>query len=132
MIKKSSGFTLIELMIVLVILGLLASLVAPQMFSKVSSTKIKTAKAQMQMFQTALDTYRLDVGDYPNNLQELVDSNQANWDGPYIPKAIPNDPWGNPYQFKVPGEDGSPFTMLSLGKDGKVGGEGESADVIHQ
>lgn len=132
MIKKPSGFTLIELMIVLVILGLLASLVAPQMFSKVSSTKIKTAKAQMQMFQTALDTYRLDVGDYPNNLQELVNSNQTNWDGPYIPKAIPNDPWGNPYQFKVPGENGSLFSMLSLGKDGKVGGEGESADVIHQ
>ncbi len=130
--KKMKGFTLIELMIVLVILGLLASLVAPQMFSKVSSTKIKTATAQMQMFQTALDTYRLDIGDYPTNLNELVHSNQKGWDGPYIPKAIPNDPWGNPYQFKVPGENGAPFTMYSLGKDGKEGGEGESADVIHQ
>jgi len=130
--KQVSGFTLIELMIVLVILGLLASLVAPKMFSKVGSTKIKTAVAQMQMFQTAIDTYRLDTGDYPANLNELINSKKPNWDGPYLPKAIPNDPWGHPYQYTVPGENGQPFTIMSFGKDGQAGGEGENADIIHK
>ena len=130
--KKLRGFTLIELMIVLVILGLLASLVAPQMFSKVGSTKVKTAKAQMQMFQTALDTFRLDIGDYPNSLEELVKSERNGWDGPYIPKAIPKDPWGHDYQYKLSGNSVSGFEMFSYGKDGQSGGEGENADVIHQ
>lgn len=126
------GFTLIELMIVLVILGLLGSLVAPQMFSKVSSTKRKTAAAQMQMFQTALDTYRLDTGDYPNSLEELVRSTRSGWDGPYIPKAVPADPWGNQYIYKTPGDNGAEFSLMSYGKDNQPGGEGESQDVIHQ
>lgn len=130
--KKSSGFTLIELMIVLVILGLLASLVAPQMFSKVSSTKRKTAVAQMQMLQTAMDTYRLDIGDYPSVLNELVQSSKSGWDGPYIPKSIPLDPWGHAYEFKISGEGNTAFVLLSYGKDGQPGGEGENADIIHK
>jgi general secretion pathway protein G len=129
--KKTRGFTLIELMIVLVILGLLASLVAPEMFSKVSSTKRKTATAQMQMFQTALDTFRLDVGSYPSELTELVASQRRGWDGPYLPKSVPADPWGFSYQYQL-NQNGLGFEIMSFGGDGQEGGEGENADVIHQ
>ena len=128
--RKQSGFTLIELLIVIVILGLLMSLVAPAMFSKVDSTKIKTARAQMQMMQTALDTYRLDMGDYPANLADLVTSEKLGLDGPYLPKKVPADPWGNAYSYKSPGPSGKDFLLLSLGKDGQPGGEDDAADVI--
>lgn len=130
--KKYSGFTMMELLIVIVILGLLASLVAPKMFSKQSSSMRKVAKAQMQMFETSLDTYRLDMGDYPSKMEDLRKSNKPNWDGPYLPKAIPLDPWGNPYAYKVPGEDGQPYYLASYGKDGQAGGEEDNADIIHQ
>lgn len=129
---KQSGFTLIELLISIVILGLLMSLVAPAMFSKVDSTKIKTAKAQMQMMQTALDTYRLDLGDYPKDLTELYSSKIEGWDGPYISKAVPNDPWGNKYFYQSPGPEGQNYVLLSHGKDGKPGGENDSEDIIHE
>jgi general secretion pathway protein G len=129
--RKNIGFSLIELLIVIVILGLLMSLVAPTMFSKVDSTKIKTAKAQMQMLQTALDTYRLDLGDYPKSINDLIQSDKAGWDGPYLPKRIPLDPWNNAYVYKSPGPDGQLFQLLSLGKDGQPDGEGDAADVIH-
>lgn len=128
---RSLGFTLIELLIVIVILGLLMSLVAPAMFSKVDSSKIKTAQAQMEMFRTALDTYRLDLGDFPDSLDELRSSDKNGWDGPYLPKSLPMDPWGNPYVYSRPGKDGAPFTMLSYGKDGKAGGEDDAADIVY-
>jgi general secretion pathway protein G len=130
--KKQEGFTMIELLIVIVILGLLMSLVAPAMFSKVDSTKIKTARAQMQMIQTSLDTYRLDMGRYPLQLSELIASNQSGWDGPYLPKKVPFDPWGNAYSYKSPGANGEPFTLLSFGKDGRIDGSDDAADVIHE
>ena len=130
--KKQFGFTLIELLIVIVILGLLMSLVAPAMFSKVDSTKIKTAAAQMQMIETALSTYRLDMGDYPKTLEELVSSNVVGWDGPYLPKRVPADPWGNAYSYRFPAPDGGLFELLSFGKDGRPGGEGDASDVIHE
>lgn len=130
--KKRLGFTLIELLIVIVILGLLASLVAPTMFSKVSSSQRNTAAAQMQMLQTSLDTYRLDMGDYPESLQELRQSDKPGWDGPYIPKAVPMDPWGNPYIYRTPGDNGAPFYLASGGKDGQPGGEGDNEDIVHQ
>jgi len=129
---KTKGFTLIELLIVIVILGLLMSLVAPKMFSKVGSSKQKTAKAQMQMLQTSLDTYRLDVGDYPTSLNELRQSNSPNWDGPYIPKSVPNDPWGTDYVYQSPGPNGEDFLLMSYGKGGQPAGEGESEDLVHQ
>ncbi|MDO6444340.1 type II secretion system major pseudopilin GspG [Colwellia sp. 1_MG-2023] len=130
--KKYKGFSLMELMIVLIILGLLGSLVAPKLFSKVSSSKKKTAVAQMQMFETAIDTYRLDIGTVPNSLEELRASTNPNWDGPYLPKAIPLDPWGQPYVYQTPGENGMPFSIMSYGLDGKVGGTDENEDIIHQ
>jgi general secretion pathway protein G len=130
--KKNKGFSLMELMIVLIILGLLGSLVAPKLFSKVSSSKKKTAAAQMQMFETAIDTFRLDIGMVPSSLEELRSSNNLSWDGPYLPKAIPLDPWGKSYIYTVPGENNMPYSIKSFGLDGQEGGEGENADVLHQ
>lgn len=129
--KRVSGFTLIELLIVMVILGLLASLVAPQMFSKVESSQRGTAMAQMQMLSTALAAYRLDVGRYPNSLSELIRSEARGWDGPYLPQNVPLDPWGNPYVYRVPGQDHA-FDLLSYGADGQEGGEGENADISYR
>lgn len=121
-----------ELLIVLVILGLLGSLVAPKMLEKVGSSKKKAAVAQMQMFETAIDTYRLDVGSVPNSLEDLRAANVPGWDGPYLPKAIPMDPWGKPYVYSNTGANGMPFTLKTLGLDGKEGGSDENEDIIHQ
>ncbi|GAA0353906.1 type II secretion system major pseudopilin GspG [Bowmanella denitrificans] len=129
---KVNGFTMMELLIVIMIIGLLASLVAPKMFSKVDSTQRKTAAAQMQMFETALDTYRLDLGSYPKSLDELVQSSSSGWDGPYLPKAVPMDPWGTPYAYQSPGPAGEPYSLMSYGKDKIPGGEGDNADIIHR
>ena len=130
--RPRAGFTLIELLIVIVILGLLLSLVAPAMFSKVGSSQRKTAAAQMQMLSTALDTFRLDVGDYPEALAELRASTKPGWDGPYLPRELPLDPWGNPYVYQRPGEGGQPYALRSYGKDGRPGGEGDAEDIVFQ
>jgi len=126
------GFTLIELLIVMVILGLLATLVAPKMFQKVGTAKQKTAKTQITMLGTALDSYRLDVGTYPNEQEGLEalrrNSGHDTWDGPYLPKDIPLDPWGHPYVYHCPGQHGD-YDLYSLGADGQEGGDGENADV---
>jgi general secretion pathway protein G len=127
------GFTLIELLIVIVILGLLLSLVAPTMFSKVGSAQKKTAMAQMQMLSTALDTYRLDVGSFPDNLADLRSGKAPGWDGPYLPRELPMDPWGNPYVYSVQAENrGKPYLLMSYGKDGRQGGDGDNEDIVFQ
>ncbi len=126
------GFTLIELLIVIVILGLLASLVAPEMLGKVDDSRIKTAQTQMSMLETSLNTYRLDMGNYPESLDELLASDKPNWAGPYFPKEVPPDPWGNDYVYRMPGDDGAPFTLMSYGADGSEGGEENDADIIHK
>jgi general secretion pathway protein G len=131
--RREAGFTLIELMIVLFILGLLAALVAPRLMGRVGKAKQKTAQAQMQLLATALDLYHLDVGHYPTTeeglrvLREKPD-NAPSWGGPYLDKAVPNDPWGRPYAYKSPGEHG-PYDLSSLGGDGTQGGEGENQDI---
>lgn len=130
--NKVKGFTLIELLITIVILGLLVSIVAPEMFSKVGSSKRKAASAQMQMLETAISAYRLDTGNLPESLKELRLSDAANWDGPYLPKDVPLDPWGNPYSYTVNTDKLNPFTLKSLGADGNESGEGDNADIIHQ
>jgi general secretion pathway protein G len=129
------GFTLLELLVVLVIIGLLAGYVAPRYFSQVGKSEVKAAQAQINALEKALDHYRLDVGRYPSTeqgLKALVERPQgeAKWQGPYLQKAIPLDPWGRPYQYKSPGEHGE-FDLWSFGKDGQPGGSGESADVTN-
>lgn len=131
--KREQGFTLIELLIVMIILGLLATLVAPKMFQKVGSSKQKAAKAQISMLGTALDAFRLDMGRYPS-AEEGLDAlrrspGQGLWDGPYLSKDIPPDPWGRSYVYRTPGEHGD-YDLYSLGADGQDGGEGENADVV--
>ena len=130
--KKNTGFTMIELLIVIVILGLLASLVAPKFFSQLGTAERGIASAQMNAFETALDTYRLDMGSYPSTLEELRQSEKPRWDGPYLPKAIPADPWGNSYVYTVPGIDSNPYKIMSYGADGKEGGTENNEDIVHK
>lgn len=135
-IKKKTyeaGFSLIELLIVMIIMGLLASLVGPRMFGKLGMAKEKTAKSQMSMLMTALDAYRLDVGVYPSEnegLKVLMENSGSidNWDGPYLAKDMPVDPWDRPYIYKNPGEHGE-IDLKSLGADRKEGGKGENSDI---
>ena len=128
----TEGFTLIELLIVIVILGLLYSLVAPAMFSKVDSTKVKSAQIQLEMLRTSMEAFRLDMGDYPEALSELRESSGAGWDGPYLPKSVPKDPWGNDYFYRVPGDNGEAFVLMSFGKDGAEGGTGDAEDIRYK
>ena len=127
---RHQGFTLIELMIVIVILGLLAGLVAPEMFGKVGSSQRKIAATQMLALDTSLQTFRLDVGDFPDSLEELRSSTKSGWDGPYIRKSIPLDPWGKPYVYRTPGEDCNCFYIASMGKDGQIGGDDDNKDIV--
>lgn len=130
--NRQLGFTMMELLIVIVILGLLMSLVAPDFFKRLGSSQKKIASVQMSSLETAIDTYRLDVGSYPKSLEELRTSEAPRWDGPYLPKAVPLDPWDSPYFYKTPGENGAPYILLSYGADKKEGGEGDNADIVHQ
>ena len=125
--KKEMGFSLIELLIVMVIMGLLAALVGPRMFGKVGKSKQNAARSQMALFETALDTYRLDVGKYPSDLQSLRTSDGEKWDGPYLAKSVPKDPWGHPYVYRR--TDNGEVEMISLGANGTEGGEGEDKDI---
>jgi general secretion pathway protein G len=131
----SRGFTLLELLVVMVIIGLLAGLVAPRYFAQVGKSQVKVAKAQIDSLEKALDQYRLDIGHYPSTeegLQALVaaPSSEANWAGPYLRKGIPADPWGRPYVYTQPGTHGE-YDLLSYGKDGREGGTGEDADIVN-
>jgi len=132
--RRRRGFTLFEILVVITILGLLAALVGPRLFGKVSGAKQKATKAQIELFGTALDTFRLDVGRYPTveeGLKALREkpSGVEGWQGPYLPKEIPVDPWNKPYVYKCPGEHGD-YDLLSYGLDGTEGGEGENLDIV--
>jgi general secretion pathway protein G len=129
---KCSFFTLIEMVITVVIIALLASIATPLYFRHVNSSKVTTAKAQIQMFEQAIMTFRLDTGKLPTQGQGLEiliteDKSVKNWKGPYI-KGVPLDPWQNEYVYKIPGEHGE-FDILSYGADGQPGGEDEDADI---
>lgn len=128
-----AGFTLIELIVVVVIIGLLAGLVVPQFIRQEEKATTKAAKAQIELFGTALDTFRLDVGRYPTTQEGLAALNQKpasvdRWDGPYLKKEVPPDPWGRPYIYKSPGDHG-PYDIISYGADGVPGGEDNNHDV---
>jgi len=128
-----AGFTLLELLVVMVIIGLLAGYVGPKYFSQIGKSEVKTARAQIDALGKALDQFRLDVGRYPTGEEGLQALNaapagEARWAGPYLQKAVPMDPWGKPYQYKSPGERGE-YDLYSFGKDGQAGGQDESADI---
>jgi general secretion pathway protein G len=129
----SRGFTLLELLVVMVIIGLLAGFVGPKYFAQIGKSEVKVARAQLDALGKALDQYRLDVGHYPTTEQGLASlaappPNEARWDGPSLQKAVPDDPWGNPYVFVMPGEHGE-YDLLSYGRDGMPGGEGQAGDI---
>lgn len=131
--RRLAGFTLLELLVVLVVLGLLAGLVAPKYFKQLGKSESKTARAQIEGIAKALDLYRLDAGRYPSSEQGLValttrPADEPRWDGPYLQKAVPADPWGRAYIYQQPGEHGE-YDLLTLGRDGRPGGEDDNADV---
>ncbi|HET9916623.1 MAG TPA: type II secretion system major pseudopilin GspG [Candidatus Binatia bacterium] len=131
--KDQAGFTLIELIVVVMIIGLLAGLVAPQFMKQSERAEAKTAKAQIELFGTALDTFRLDVGRYPTSQEGLAALMQKpggvdRWDGPYLRKDLPPDPWGKPYIYKSPGDHGA-YDIISYGADGVAGGDGNNRDI---
>ncbi len=136
---KRSGFTLLELVVVIIVLGLLVALVAPQVFGRVGEARDVAAKTQMSLIGTALDNYRLDNGSYPTSgqglkaLRERPATGAVNWRGPYLRKDVPMDPWGRPFVYLSPGgRNPTGFDLMTLGRDGKDGGTGEDADVIGQ
>ena len=127
------GFTLLELLVVMVIIGLLAGYVAPRYFGQIGKSEAKLAKAQLDALEKALDQYRLDTGHYPSSelgLSALIakPASEARWSGPYLKKTVPLDPWGRAYLYKSPGEHGD-FDLISFGKDGQPGGTGEAEDI---
>jgi general secretion pathway protein G len=140
--KKSSvrinygrGFTLLELLVVIVIIGLLAAYVGPKYFAQLGKSEITVTKAQIEAFEKALDTYRLDVGRYPGSEEGLAalvvkPASALKWNGPYLKKEPPLDPWGHVYLYKSPGSKGD-YEILSYGKDGQPGGTGEDADITN-
>jgi general secretion pathway protein G len=133
-LRSQGGFTLIELLVVIVVLGLLVGLVGPRLFGRVGQSKTAAARAQIELLGAALDQYRLDVGAYPNAAQGLealqTNPNLASWNGPYLRKSVPRDPWGNPYKYRCcPGQHGD-YDLWTEGADNAPGGEGENADVV--
>jgi len=135
MSNSQRGFTLLELLVVMVIIGLLVSYVAPRYFTQLGKSEVKATRAQIAALAKALDVYRLDTGHYPPEdvgLQALTaaPANEPKWQGPYLDKAVPLDSWGNPYIYRIPGEQRE-YDLISLGKDGKPGGVDENADITN-
>lgn len=135
--NQVQGFTLLELLVVIVIIGMLAAYVGPKYFSQLGKSEVTIAKAQIEAFEKSLDTYRLDVGRYPSTEEGLValiaapTSAGAKWNGPYLKKSVPQDPWGHPYLYRSPGSKAE-YEIVSTGRDGQPGGSGESADISSQ
>lgn len=134
---RTAGFTLLELLVVIVIIGLLAAYVGPKYFAQLGKSEVTIAKAQIEAFEKSLDTFRLDVGRYPTTEEGMAalmvapPTAGAKWNGPYLKKGVPQDPWGHPYQYRAPGTKGE-YEILSTGKDGQPGGTGENADISSQ
>ena len=131
--KSAAGFTLLELLVVMVIIGLLAGYVGPKLFAQIGKSQTKVTKAQIDGLSKALDQYRIDTGRYPTSDQGLAalltqPPGEQKWAGPYLTKAVPKDPWGNDYRYVAPGEHGD-YDLVSFGRDGRPGGDGEDADI---
>lgn len=135
--RHARGFTLLELLVVIVIIGLLAAYVGPKYFAQLGKSEVTVAKAQIEAFEKSLDTYRLDVGRYPSTEEGLAallvapPAAGTRWNGPYLKKAVPLDPWGHAYQYRAPGSKGE-YDIVSMGKDGQPGGSGDNADISAQ
>lgn len=134
-VRLTRGFTLLELLVVMVIIGLLAGYVGPKYFAQIGKSEVKAARAQIDSLGKALDQFRLDTGHYPTPEEGLAalitpQTSEPKWGGPYLAKDVPADPWGNPYVYKIPGEHGE-YDLLSYGKDGKPGGTNEDADITN-
>jgi general secretion pathway protein G len=130
---RQRGFTLLELLVVIAIIGLLAAYVGPKYFGQLGKSEQALARAQIESFHRALASYRIDVGSYPASEEGLdalltKPANASKWNGPYLSKALPLDPWGKAYMYRVPGSKGD-YEVLSYGKDGQPGGSGEAADI---
>lgn len=134
---RSAGFTLLEMLVVLVIIGLLAGLVGPRLFSKVDQSKVASAQVQIKLLRGAVENLRLDMGRYPTAEEGLAllakapsdPTLAARWRGPYLDDVVPADPWGQAYRYALPGADGQPFALYSLGADGQRGGDGDARDI---
>jgi general secretion pathway protein G len=132
--RRSAGFTLLELLVVMVIIGLLAGFVAPRYFAQVGKSQVKAARAQIDALDKALEQYRIDIGHLPTSEQGLAalntqPSGEQNWAGPYLKKEVPLDPWGSPYVYAEPGTHNNDYDLMSYGKDGRPGGTGEATDL---
>ena len=131
--NSGKGFTLVEMLVVMVMIALLAALVAPRLFPKLGKGKQSAARAQIELLGQALDHFRLDTGRYPTTQEGLAvlitNQNIENWDGPYLKKGMPSDPWGKPYNYQCPGQHGE-YDLWSFGRDGQPGGDGEDKDVL--
>ena len=135
--QRSAGFTLLEMIVVLVIIGLIMGLVGPRLFGQADKAKVQTAETQVKMLRGALQTMRLDISRWPTEQEGLAllttkpSSEVRGWAGPYLDEAVPSDPWGTPYQYSPTPTGDSPIALYSLGADGKPGGEGQDADIGH-
>lgn len=134
---RARGFTLLEMLVVLAIIGLIAGLVGPKLFKNVDKSRVQAATIQIKTLRGAVENLRLDIGRYPTAQEGLTLLNKApadpalasRWHGPYLEEAVPLDPWSKPYQYALPGRDGQPFALYSLGSDGQPGGEGDAQDL---
>ena len=133
--KNGRGFTLLELLVVVAIIGLLVAYVGPRYVSQIGKSETAAARAQIESLAKALDTFRLDTGHYPSTAQGLAalrekPASEPKWNGPYLQKDVPPDPWGKPYIYRIPGGKGD-FELASLGRDATPGGSGDNADIIY-